>query len=81
MEEGYKLKTRNPRKILYDKEGEPYIVYRCKNYYLNEVMRVHNNPWIQDVFPEYIHGLMTYNAYGSNLYIQIKNEEVYVWEK
>lgn len=79
----YTLVTRRkPKRLHYDNDGRAYFIYHTEKFYMDEIMRTHNNPWIEDRFPDYIHGMMTYNLFGTNLYIQIvdNGEAVRIWE-
>lgn len=50
-----------------------------RRYYLEDFIRVHNNPWVgsalYDEFPEYIHGMEADN-YHNPLFIEIIGDEV-----
>ena len=55
----------------------------CNNrrYYISDFIRVHENPWIYDDFPEYIHAYEAENYYKP-LYIELldDNEHVNAYE-
>ena len=62
------------------KDFEPSFVWGGQRYYTGDFVRCHNNPYIGDVFPEYIHGYEAENYYGA-LYIEIVNsDELNVYE-
>lgn len=52
-----------------------------KRYYLQDFTRTHNNPWVYNNFPEYIHGYESDN-YFHPLFIEIVGDEaVNVYEE
>lgn len=55
--------------------------FNNRRYYMNDFIRVHNNPWIYDDYPEYIHGYESENYYKP-LYIELleDNEHINVYE-
>lgn len=65
------------------RDFEPSFWWDGKRYYLNDFIRVHNNPWLgacEDI-PEYIHGVQS-NAYYKPLYIELVGSDyVNVYEK
>ena len=56
--------------------------FNNRRYYMNDFIRVHNNPWIYDDYPEYIHGYESENYYNP-LYIELleDNEHINVYER
>lgn len=52
------------------KDFEPSFWVRNKRYYIDDFLRCHNNAWITDTFPEYIHGIEA-EEYYDPLYIEI----------
>lgn len=58
----------------------PTFWHNNRRYYLEDFIRVHNNPWFDPAgFPEYIHGVEAGNYYAP-LYIEIiGGEEVNVY--
>ena len=51
-----------------------------KRYYLEDFMRVHNNPWYPYELPSYIHGIETENYYNP-IYIELIGDcQVNVYE-
>ena len=63
-----------------DEESVFGFTWNEKRYYLEDFVRCHNNHWVSDKFPDYIHGFshtMPYNP----LYIElISDEAVNVYE-
>lgn len=35
---------------------QPYVEFESKTYWLTDFIKTHNNPWITDNYPDYIHG-------------------------
>ena len=67
--------------INYDNDGEPYFEYDGTCHYLDYFTRCHNNPWISDDYPEYIHAFDSTN-YVQPLYIELLNDsELNVYER
>lgn len=52
----------------------PSFWFYNRRYFLKDFIHVHNNPWIYDSFPEFIHGMETDNYYRP-LFIEILNNE------
>ena len=65
-----------------ENDAEPGFEFRGKVYLISDFLRCHENPWISDVFPEYIHGIET-DAYYNPLYIGMNEgcDAVDVYEK
>ena len=53
------------------RDFEPSFWFNNRRYYLEDFIRVHNNPWISstDDFPENIHG-MEHDSYYNPLFIE-----------
>ncbi len=47
-----------------ERDFEPSFWYWNKRYYLNDFIRVHNNPWVLDDYPSFIHGYESENYYS-----------------
>ena len=77
----YRLVTRKPRDILFEDDGRAYFIYKAEKRYMDDIIRTHDNPWINAIFPPYIHGILTFNTIGKNLYVQIVGDQIRVWEK
>ena len=60
-------------KIKHTASGHPYFNYHGRRVRMDHVIRTHNNPWISDVYPEYIHGYEAEN-YFDPFYIQIRED-------
>lgn len=56
------------------RDFEPSFWFNNSRHYLSEFMRVHNNPWIFDDFPENIHGMES-NEYFNPLFIELIGDE------
>lgn len=39
-------------------DARPYFYWKEKRYFLDEVIRVHNNGFIKDIYPRFMHGLV-----------------------
>lgn len=52
---------------------EPSFWWNNRRYYLTNFIRCHNNPWIYDDFPPYIHAYESDNYY-SPLYIELLDD-------
>ena len=62
--ENLKKLNKRPLKIYdYPLSGDAgsiyYFNFRGRHIYLRDVVRAHYNPWIEDVYPEQIHGIVT----------------------
>lgn len=56
------------------KDFEPSFWFNNSRHYLSDFVRVHNNPWIFDDFPENIHGMES-NEYFNPLFIELIDDE------
>ena len=56
----------------------PSFEYEGRRYYLNDFIRVHGNPWIDDIFPDYIHGMES-DCYPSGIYVEVIGDAVNVY--
>ena len=56
-----------------EKDYAPSFWWWNRRYYLEDFIRVHNNPWVYDDFPEYIHG-MEADEYYKPLFIEIVDD-------
>lgn len=59
----------------------PSFWYWNKRYYIGDFIRVHNNPWINDDFPENIHGIESENYYNPIFIEVIDGEQVNVYKE
>lgn len=77
----YKSITNRWNKISYNFLGNPYFNFKGKKYMLDNFVRCHNNPWVLDTYPEYIHGYDP-TEYYNPLFIEISKdgEAVKVYE-
>ncbi len=57
-------------KIHYTQNGKPFFYHKGKRISMKFVVRTHHNPWIGDVFPDYIHGYYALD-YFNPLFVQI----------
>ena len=63
-----------------DTEGNEYFFYNGKHF-LNEFMRCHDNPWIQDVYPEWLDGVETENYYDPlAIRYDTRSDRIFVYE-
>lgn len=53
---------------------KPSFWFNNKRYFIEDFVRVHNNPWINDTFPEFIHA-MEQDNYFNPLFIELINDE------
>ena len=53
-----------------ERDFQPSFWWNNRRYYLDDFLRCHNNPWVSDNFPEYIHGYEV-NEYYRPLFIEI----------
>lgn len=53
-----------------ERDFQPSFWWNNRRYYLDDFLRCHNNPWVSDNFPEYIHGYEA-NEYYHPLFIEI----------
>ena len=51
------------------RDYQPSFWWNNRRYYLDQFVRCHNNPWILDTFPEYIHA-MQYDQYYEPLFLE-----------
>ena len=69
------LYTEDDKDIFGDEEEVylPSFVYAYTRYFIKDFIRTHNNPWVSDNFPEYIHGFSSYSYYSeySPIYIEL----------
>ena len=82
----YKKLNNEEIKIVYvpDEHDEgkdflPSFWFFNRRYYLDDFTRVHNNPWIYDDFPEYIHAIQaddSAESYTNPLYIELISDEM-----
>ena len=60
------------------------FVWQGHTYWMCDFIRCHNNPWIGDNFPEYIHGMWEYTAgaWDTGLFIELVggDEAVNIYE-
>ena len=63
------------------KDFEPSFMWRGQRHYTSDFVRCHNNPYISDVFPEYIHGYEVESYYGALFVEIVSSEEVNVYER
>ena len=70
-----------------DRDFEPSFWWWNRRYYLDDFVRVHNNPWLgtntHDEFPEHIHGMQS-NEWYKPLFIELvdnSDEFVNVYEE
>ena len=53
-----------------EKDFQPSFWWWGKRYFLDDFIRLHNNPWVSDTdVPDYIHAF--YDSYTENLYIEL----------
>lgn len=66
---------------LEEMDFEPSFWYWNRRYYLCNFILCHNNPWVQDVFPEFIDAFEA-GEYFNPLYIEIiDDEKLNIWEE
>ena len=53
---------------------KPSFWFNNKRYFIDDFVRVHNNPWINDIFPEFIHA-MEQDNYFHPLFIELIDDE------
>ena len=64
-----------------ERDFAPSFWYWCRRYYLDDFVRVHNNPWVCDEYPAYIHG-MEADEYWHPLFIELVGSDyVNVYEE
>lgn len=70
--------NRKPLKVYETITGKSYFNFQHRRFYLNDFLRIHNNPWFNGKnYPGSIHGF--YNSYYYNIYIEIiEGYEVYI---
>lgn len=59
-------------KVYFNSKGDIYFNYKGRRYYLEDAVRCHNNGWLSDIYPEFIHGIInifTCNAGSRDLYL------------
>lgn len=58
--------------VAVDDDGEPVLAFWYGNEYhlLGDFVRTHNNPWVYDDYPDYIHGYDAFD-YVNPLYVEI----------
>ncbi len=52
------------------RDFEPSFWFYNRRYFLNDFIRVHNNPWISDNFPEFLCGMEPEN-YTNPIFIEL----------
>ena len=52
----HKIGTRTLRE---DQEGNTFFFINSMKIHISDFIRCHNNPWVDDVYPEYIHAIST----------------------
>lgn len=63
-----------------DTEGNEYFYFNGKHY-LKDFIRCHNNPWISDVFPEWLDAVEIENYYNPmGIRYDSRSEMVIVYE-
>lgn len=69
--------TNNRWHKIYDVPN-PYFIYKGKRYHLSDFIPTHNNPWVEDVYPEYIHGYYVHE-YWNPMFIHENGNAVKVY--
>ncbi len=65
----------------YDDDGRAFFIFRTDRVYMDEITRVHHNPWIGGNFPKFIHGHMEL-VYPGKYYIELLGDSaVNVYER
>ena len=60
-----------------ERDFQPSFWFENRRYFLNDFMRTHNNPWIGDNYPDYIHGYEA-DEYYHPLFIELVGGDVAV---
>lgn len=60
-------------KIYYTVDDKPYFNYHGRRIHMDAIVRTHNNPWVSDIYPEYIHGFEA-DEYYDPLYIRVNDD-------
>ena len=72
----YKYKKICERTLYYGEQGY-FFRYLGIDILLEDVVRTHNNPWMnENVYPSYIHGIYYFGFY--NIGIEIKDDETII---
>lgn len=67
----------NPIPITFEYEyddGSFEFEFEGERYALDDIIRVHNNPWVSDIYPEYIHGEVAL-SYLPRLFVEFIEDE------
>ena len=59
-----------PIEIEYGEDDDFFFLWDGIKYKLSDFIRTHNNPWVSDNFPDYIHGYESENYYNP-LFIEL----------
>ena len=72
----YKKLNEEPVEIEYGytSEDEFFFLWDGIKYNLSDFIRTHNNPWVADNFPDYIHGFEQGNYYNP-IFIELVGDE------
>ena len=62
--------TNNRWHKIYTAPNGNYFILNGKRYYLSGFVRCHNNQWIQDVYPYYIHAFNVHE-YHNPMFIEV----------
>ena len=55
------------------KDFKPSFWYWNRRYYLSDFTQLHNNPWINDDYPEHIHAIQA-DEYRSPLFLEVTDD-------
>lgn len=56
--------TNNRWHKIYNVPKGDYFILNGKRHYLSDFVKCHNNPWVGDVYPEYIHAYYAHEYYN-----------------
>ncbi len=57
-----------------ERDFTPSFWFENSRHYMDDYIRVHNNPWMSDTFPEHIHAMES-NEYYHPLYLELVDSE------
>ena len=83
-ERAFQKMNRRPLKIYFSEtgDGKSYFRYKGSCFYLDDIVRTHDNPWTGDMhLPDYIHGFDTSHSYALFVELLPDGESVNVYEE